>query len=611
MSSNRITVDRVLWEAMEVLWSDPVLTVSEWADQYRRLPSKAGAEPGQWRTERTPYLREIMDALSPDSGYETVVFMKGAQIGGSECGLNWIGFCIDVSPGPILIVHPTVELAKKFSKQRLEEMVRDTETLERKMRGEGKRDPADTVLYKEFEGGILTLTGANSPAGLRQMPARYLFLDDVDAYEADIGGEGDPITLARKRTSTFARKKILIVSTPTTRERTRIAPLYEESDRRVYQVPCPFCNHFQRIVWANIKWEKEGEKHRPETAKLQCEGCRKLIEERYKKQMLESGKWVKTNPESKIAGFHLSALYSPLGWKSWGEIARDFLKAQGDVSKQKSWTNTELGEVWEDITEKVETDPLLKRREKYGPEIPMEAGVLTAGVDIQKDRIEVEVVGWGRGEESWSMDYQTFYGSPTLPDVWKDLDLYLDQRWRHESGAVFKIACTCIDSGDNTKEVYSFVKPRQGRRIFAVKGSSQHGHPLIGRPTVTDYLRVKLFSLGTDTAKDTIFARLNITDFGPGYMHFPIERDEEYFKQLTAEERRTKWEKGAPVEYWKRIRSRNEALDLRVYNMAALAILNVDLDQLVGFIERSAREGRTLAHDPGLPRRRVISRGVE
>jgi len=603
-------VNSILWEALEGFRPDPDLTVSEWADKYRRLPSKGGSEPGQWRTERTPYLKEIMDTLSPGSGYEKIIFMKGAQIGGTECGVNWIGFCIHLSPGPILIVHPTVDLAKKFSKQRLESMIRDTRAIKIKMAGEGKKDPTDTVLYKEFEGGVLTLTGANSPTGLRQMPARYLFLDDVDAYEADIGGEGDPVVLTEKRASTFARRKILIISTPTNRERTRIAPFYEESDRRVYQVPCPFCDHYQRIVWDNIRWEKEGEKHRPETARLKCEGCGELIEERYKTQMLERGKWVKTNPGSKIAGFHLSALYGPLGWKSWGEIARDFLKAQGNLAKQKSWTNTELGEVWEDERETVETDPLLKRREKYGPDIPMEAGILTAAVDIQRDRLEAEVVAWGRGEESWSMDYQTFYGSPILAQVWKDLDLYLDQQWKHESGGIFKIACTCIDSGDHTKEVYAFVKPRQGRRVFAVKGSSQHGHGLVGRPTVTDYLRIKLFPVGTDTAKDTIFARLIIEDFGPGYMHFPMDRDEEYFRQLTAEERTTRWQKGVPIQYWKRIRPRNEALDLRVYNMAALAILNVDLDQLIGLIERSMKEGRPLPPEPGLPRRRMISKGV-
>lgn len=583
---------------LQGLKPDPMESIAEWSDGHIILP-KGTPEPGPWRTNRTPFLADIMDCLSPfpvkpeNRGKRRIVFKKPAQIGGTEVGKNWIGHTIHRSPTNMMVVEPTVDVAKKFSKQKLAPMIANTAVLRERVRDAKERHSGNTMLAKEFNGGVIVITGANSGPGLRFMSVRRLFLDETDAYPHDVDGEGHPVDVAEARGDAYGDFKVFMASTPLDEATSVIAPAYDESDRRRFALPCPFCDADLYLVWGGLKWPK-GE---PEKAAYECDHCKQLILEHHKTWMLEQGVWVAQNPEIKdVAGFHLNGLYQPYGWKnSWPALAKRWTRIihKRDLRAQKVFTNTVFAEPWrEEEGEKISGGDLRSRRETYPAHVPAGAVVLTAAVDVQDDRLEIEVVGWGPGEESWSVDYKQFHGSPARPDVWEQVDRYLLQTWTHETGIGMKVAAAAVDTGGHfTKEAYAFVRPRQGRRIYAVKGSNQRGHPIVGRPTSTNIGRVKLFPVGTDTAKDTIFSNLKLNAFGPGYIHFPDlpPYDEEYFAQLTGESRRPKYDRGVLVgSIYKKNRARNEALDLRVYNLAALAILNPNFDKLAEGIEQKA-----------------------
>ncbi|GIX11631.1 phage terminase large subunit family protein [Elioraea sp.] len=384
---------------------EPALLVSEWADRHRLLGSRGSAEPGPWRTARTPYLREIMDALSPAHPARRVVFMKGAQVGGTECGNNWIGYVIHHAPGPMLVVQPTTELAKRFSDQRIDPLVEETPAIRERVAPARSRDSGNRQLSKEFPGGQLVMTGANSAVGLRSMSARFLFLDEIDAYPGDVEGEGDPIALAEARARTFGwRRKVFLVSTPTIAGLSRIEREYLATDQRRYFVPCPHCQAMQWLRFERLVWD---ERH-PETARYLCEACDGAIGEQHKAAMLAAGEWRPTAEPSDphAIGFHISALYSPPGWMPWSEIARLWLAAQGDDRAIKTFRNTVLGETWQEAGEAPDWQRLYDRREHWPPgTVPMGGLLLTAGVDVQRDRLEASVWAWGRGLESWFVDH--------------------------------------------------------------------------------------------------------------------------------------------------------------------------------------------------------------
>lgn len=571
----------IYWSAFnDGLRPDPELLVSQWADQYRMLSQKASAEPGRWRTDRTPYLREILDTLSPSNPIQRVVFMAGAQVGKTEAGNNWIGFIIHHAPGSTMLVQPTVETAKRMSKQRIAPMIEETPALRDRIAENRSRDGGNTQMVKEFPGGVLILTGANSAVGLRSMPVRYLFLDEVDGYPADVDGEGDPVQLAEKRTTTFARRKIYMSSTPTVKDISRIEREYLNSDQRRYFVPCPHCGHKQHLQWKNIKWTDDDSS----TAQYACEDCGSLIDERHKTEMLRQGEWKATaQGDGKTAGFHLNALYSPLGWKSWSEIVEEFIRAKGDPALLKTWVNTVLGETWEeDASAKVGADTLQSRVEFYqAGAVPARGLILTAAIDVQDNRLAVGLRAWGRDEESWLVDHMEIYGDPAQPQVWKQLDEVLFREYPHEIAKPVKISAAAIDSGGHfTHEVYAYVRERRQRiPIIAIKGSSQRGKPAIGKGSKVD-LNYKgrtikggaeVYLVGTDTIKSTIFARFKLNEPGAGYYHFHGEASDAYFEQLTAEKQITRYVKGFPVREWvKKNGARNEALDVEVYNYAAL-----------------------------------------
>lgn len=570
-----MTAARALWDSAwrEGLAPEPQLTVSEWADAHRILP-QTSAEPGPWRTSRTPYLREIMDCLSTASPIERVIFQKGAQIGGTEVGLNWLGYIIAHAPGLALLVMPSLDMVRRNTRTRIDPMIEATPALASRVVSARSRDPGNTATAKRFIGGELVMTGANSAAALRSTPARYLMLDEVDAFPFDVGGadrgEGDPVALAAKRSTTFrGKRKMLMVSTPTVKDFSRIETAYEESDRRRYFVPCPHCGAMQTLEWARIVWP-EGEPHK---AHAVCEHCAEPIAESHKAAMLAAGEWRATaQGDGRTAGFHLSALYSP--FETWGEIAAEFLAAKRDPARLKVWINTALAETSSEGQAKVEPEALAMRCEDWGASLPDGVAVITAGVDVQDDRLELEIVGHGRGEETWSLAYHVLPGDPSGPALWRELDAILQQRWQHRRAvADLPVRAVCIDSGGHfTGQAVRFAAERAQRRVWAIKGGSGPGRaPWPRKPSRSAKTKLPLYVIGVDALKETVAARLAIAEPGPGYMHFPDGRDAAWFAQLTAERIVTRYRKGRAVREWvKPNDARNEALDCRVYALAAL-----------------------------------------
>lgn len=567
---------------------DPILLVSEWADTNRMLSSKSAAEPGPWRTDRTPYLREIMDALSPSSSTEIIDFMKGAQIGGTECGNNWIGYVIDQAPGPMMAVQPTVDTAKRNSKQRIDPLIEESPCLRDKVKERRARDSGNTVLAKEFPGGILVMTGANSAVGLRSMAARFLFLDEVDAYDSDVDGEGDPITLAMARQRTFPRRKTFRVSTPKLKGQSRIESGFEAGSQERYQVPCPHCGVFQHLRFAQVVWPA-GE---PAKAQYKCEACEVAIPEHHKTWMLERGEWVADNPnDGKHRSFHLSSLYSPVGWFSWGDAAAMFERSQKDPALLKVFVNTVLGETWEERGEAPDDELLYGRKEPYKIGAVQLGGLfLTAGVDVQADRLEIQIVAWGRNKESWLVDYVVLPGRTAEPKVWTDLTALLNTTYKHVSGVEMSIMRMAIDSGYATQEVYAWARTQGPGRVLAIKGQD-HGSAAIGQPSAVDVnyggkkikRGAKVWPVATPMLKSELYGWLQTRPadgetYPPypfGYCHFP-ELDREFFKQLTAEQYVTRVVKGFRRGEWIKTRERNEALDTRVYARAAAAQYGLD-----------------------------------
>lgn len=568
---------------LEGLRPDPDLTVSEWADQYRMLSNKASAEPGPWRTDRTPYLREIMDCMSSSSTVQKVVFMAGAQLGKTEGINNVVGYMISEAPGPAMFVQPTIEMAKRLSKQRLESLIHETPRLAEKIAPARSRDSGNTLFSKEYPGGILLLTGANSATGLRSAPCRWVLLDEVDAFPHDVDGEGDPCALAERRASTFSRRKIILTSTPTVKDMSRIEAEYLASDQRRYFVPCPHCGHMQYLQWKNLQW-RDGD---PRTAAYVCESCGTHIREHYKSEMLRKGEWRATavGEDKRTAGFHLSSLYSPLGWKSWEEIVGEFLRAKNDAPLLKTFVNTVLGETWEEeVGARLGADGLRERAEFYESNtVPEGASLVTAGVDVQDNRVAVGLYAWGEGEECWLMWHGEIYGDPAGKKLWSQVDDIINRTYPRADGESVKVSAVGIDSGGHfTSEVYAYCRERRKKGVFALKGQSQRNKPPIGKPSKVDINykgqvlknSAELFPVGVDTIKSTLFGRLKHNETGPGYIHFHNEAGQEYFKQLTAERQVVRYVKGFAIREWKKKPGdRNEALDVLVYAYAALNFL--------------------------------------
>jgi phage terminase large subunit GpA-like protein len=532
----------------------------------------------------------MMDAFN-DPNVEVVTLMTSSQVGKTEMVNNIIGYYIEHDPSPMLLIMPTLEMGTAWSKDRFAPMLRDTPSLRGKVSDAKAKDSGNTILHKTFAGGHITVAGANSPASLASRPVRLVLFDEVDRFPPSAGTEGDPVKLGAKRTQTFWNRKIFHDSSPTVKGVSRIEALFEESDKRRFFVPCPKCNHSQILIWARIKWSKTDGKDDTGSVYYECEECKAHLTELDKLKMIQAGVWRAERPEiTKHAGFHINELYSP--WSTWKSVVENFLEAKKRPETLRVWINTTLGEVWEDEESySISDETLAARIEAYEEHLPQGIIILTAGVDVQDDRLQCLVKGWGKDDESWFVDFRAIYGSPAKGEVWAELDNYLEQEWLHTSGVKLRVVATCIDSGGHfTQNVYEYVKPRQHNRIYAVKGFAGGGRPIVGKPSKGNRYRVSLFPVGVDTAKELVFARLQIDTFGAGYMHFSKKCDEEYFRQLTAEKQVTKFSRGFPTKVWVKIRSRNEALDCEVYSLASYRILNPNMNVL----ERKLNERASL-----------------
>ena len=521
------------------------------------------------------YQKGILDACS-DPAVREIVIMAGAQVGKTEMLLNTIGYHIAHDPAPMLMVMPTAEMGQAFSKDRLAPMLRDTPILKDKVKDPRSRDANNTTMHKVFPGGHITIVGANSPSGLAARPCRIILLDECDRMPPSAGSEGDPIQLAKKRSNTFWNRKIILTSTPTNKGASRIETAFEDTDKRYFHVPCPHCGHSQRLVWRQVRWDAG----KPETAQYYCEECGAAWTESEKHQAVRNGEWVATEPFAGVAGFHLNGIYSP--WTPLADAAKEFLQAKKMSETLRVFINTYLAEVYEDEGDTVseimvrdvaiEPTPFLDERIQY----------LVCGVDTQDDRLECHTVGIMPNSCTTSVDYRIIYGDPSTPQIWNELDEYLHETWVTEDERELAIRCTAIDSGGHyTSSVYDFVRVREGRRIFAIKGMGGEGRAVLSRPTKNNIGRIKLFTLGVDNLKATIFSRLKITDDSPGRIYIPNNRSDEWFAQLCASEKIvTKFHKGFPKREFVKTRARNEALDTFVYALGASAILGLDAGRM-------------------------------
>lgn len=592
----------------------PRLTVSEWADRYRYLPSESASEHGQWKTSRTPYLKDIMDAVI-DPEIHTVVVMTCSQIGKSEALNNALFYFAHQDPCPILLIQPTLTDAEDYSKSRLAPSIRDSAVLREIFHEEKSRNSNNTIFKKSFDGGRMVLVGANSPSGLSSKPIRIVLADEIDRYEAT--KEGSPVKLADQRTLTFHNRKLILTSTPSTKGFSEIEKWYNKSDKRKYFVTCPECKSEIVLKWQeskdrkNVVWDRdENGNHLPETARYCCQECGVLLTDRQLKEMSRNGRWRATAISDGIAGFgEFSALNAPWEKVTMSSLAKEFIDCKGVPDDLKTFVNLKLGECWEDETERVNVNEIYNRREVYNLVVPREACFVTASVDCHKDRLEALSVAWGADEEAFIMEHRIFYGDTSeitknlktndvsqmtfdeigdfavedkTEGVWKQLDDWRKTTYEHESGELLEISVIVIDTGYQTDQVYNFVRPREREGVLAIKGDQGIGKPAVSRPSTKNKGKVHLYTVGTFTVKDSIKARLGKSRPGPGYFHFPDRVDFEFCEQLGSEKK--VMEKGKLV--WKQERTRNEAWDLLCYNFVALRIRFQVRDLLNMFVNK-------------------------
>ena len=594
---------RIAKQALQPL---PNLTVSDWADAYRRLSAEASAEPGRWRTDRAPYQREIMNAFTVARVWKIVV-MSASQIGKSDIMNNVIGRYSHLAPAPIMMIQPTIEMAQDYSKSRIAPMIRDTKVLREIYRDVKTRETGNTILSKIFPGGRLIMGGANSPAGLASRPIKILLADEVDRFPDSAGTEGDPVDLAAKRMTTFWDKRLGLFSTPTIAGESRIADEYLQGTQEEWQHECPNCHeyhlltHRQMVTDHQTKTDKKGNKHATVyRVKWRCPECGFSLTEEQMRRAPQ--KYIAQNASALSKGvrsFFVNCWASP--WLTWAAVMQEWLEAEGDPEREKVVVNTRFGEPYERKGAFDSTDAFLQRREPYNAELPDGVLILTAAVDVQDNRLEYEICGWGKGEECWGIKKGIILGVPENPEVWAALDEQLDREYRFKNGTGLIVPRTFIDSGGHyTKEVYAYSLRRLARQCFAVKGASTAGVPIIHKYAKVTTIRgrtIPLVLIGTDSGKQYVMDRLSISVPGPKYFHFPLDKQENeavseilwnrgyddiYFRGLIAEQKVARKKNGRVVWQWENIAKdkRNEPLDLRVYNLACLHSMNVDWEQL-------------------------------
>ena len=560
----------------------PKLNLVEWADSYRYLSPESSSLPGKWKTSNVEAARGPMLAVT-DPRVKKITVMGPTQLLKTELINNIVGYFIHQDPSPMIVMQPTGKIAEAWSKDRLDKMIRDTPVLRGLVKDKRAKDSENTILHKTFPGGHITIVGSNSPSDLASRPVRIVLCDEVDKYPESAGKEGDPIKLIEERTDTFWNALIVHVCSPTVKGRSRIEQEYEQSDKRVFHGRCPYCNKLDELKWVNVKWDNDD----PETARYECGQCGHPWTEIDRLKAISNGEYIATAPFNGHAGFKVNKIASP--WQELKAIVKKFLEAKDNPEKLKTFVNTQLAETWEEEGDKPDFQRLYERRETY-PINTLPKGVvfLTAGADVQKDRIELEIVGWGREKESWSIDYRIFPGDTAAPEVWKKLDEVLNQTWKTHNGLSVQIRMLAVDTGYNTQHVYNWVRKQSPDRVRAVDGRDGL-QSVFGTPSDVDMnldgsrvrRALKLWPVGVSVIKSELYGWLNLNmpedgkPYPPGYCHFP-QYDLEHFKRLTSEQLVKRVLNGRTVYRWAQIYERNEQLDCRVYARAAAAMFGMD-----------------------------------
>ena len=593
MTQSNHIIARTIARSARLFKPPPDMTVTQWADEYRYLSSEASALAGKYSSAFTPYQREPQDMMTV-SYVEGIALKWGAQLGKTEVSINCVGYGIDQDPGPMLAVLPTEKMARTWSTDRVTPMIRDTPALSKIINVKANKTTGNSVLYKAFPGGHLTLVGSHSSSDLAMRPIRWAFLDESSRFKKTTGDDGSPKEQAKKRMETFGPyAKFLETSSPTIKGRCEIDETYQAGSQASFHVKCPHCDEYQKLVWSQMQWNaNEAGEIDISTVCYVCEinGC--VLIDSDKPLLLESGKWVHKYPDRAIKSYHLSSLYSP--FLSWSKLVDKFKEMYKLPDKLKVFVQTYLAEVWEDEREIKEQDwsDYANRREPYKAQVPTGVIMLTASCDVQEDRCEIEVKGWGLDEENWSIEKFVVTGRPNRKETCNALDdILFNTKFLHESGVEMGIHTRFMDSGHFTQEVYSYVRPRQTRRLFAIKGASTSGVPTIAKVSRRKEDGIRLIFIGTDTTKDVFFDRLNEIELpGPGFCHFPDHYDDEYFEQLTAEVKIEKYERGKRKTVWEHKSGHpNENIDLNVYNYAAFKYAGVNMP-----MEKKRLEARIL-----------------
>ena len=591
-----VRLNKVIAKAMAGMLPPDDLTVTEWAEQNRRLSAESAAEPGPWRTERTPYLREPMNAWT-DPKIRHIVMVAASQVGKSEFLNNCIGYVIDQDPGSILFVHPTTIDAKEYSKLRIAPMIRDCPTLRKKVSDPKSRDSGNTILQKTYPGGILTMCGSTEAHALASKPIRYVLGDERDRWALSAGNEGDPWDLAMARQTTFYNAKSAEVSTPTVKNASAIEAAYATGTMERWKSRCPHCGEYHEIQWADIRFEHDeiivaGKKtYKVRSVCYACPGCGCISTEAEMKRA--PARWEADNPaayEQGTRSFWLNAFVSQ--WASWESIILKYLNAIGSTRKMQVVYNTCFGELWEDRGDLEDEDSLMARREEYPAELPEGVLVLTAGVDTQDDRMEYEIVGHGHFGETWGIEKGIVMGRPDDDAVWAQLDeLVFDRVLRFENGVGLKMSMSFVDEGGHfTQEVRMQCRARLGKKVFCIKGMPGSDKPYTAPPKKQKIIIKQTavgtcwqYQIGVDSGKEVIMDNLRVQTPGAKYCHFPKRDDygSGYFTGLLSEVKVYDPNKKQPWQ-WKKIpgHERNEALDCRNYALAAFKVLPKNLDEI-------------------------------
>lgn len=574
-------------DAMRLLRPPPKLSPVEWAERHVRIPV-GNAIPGPIRFDNAPYQRAPLDLVA-DPDCTRITLMWGAQVGKTQVMNCAIGYYIGHRPQSQLMMQPTEGDLHTWLDTKLQPLLDSNPELGGLLATPRGRDGVNNKKLKSYPGGFLMFSWAGAPRTMRGRSAPKVYCDEIDGYT--VTEEGHPVSLLWQRAATFGDERLqLLTSTPTIKGASAIEQLFVAGDRRRFWLPCPHCESFIVLQWRQVCYEVDADGLPvPESARYACQECGCFISDGEKLAALRRGEWRAERPFRGHASFHLSELYS--AFRRWRDIVESY-REKLEQNDLQTFVNVSLAETWEETGEQASASTLARRAEVYPAEVPDGGVFLTAGVDMQTDRLEVEVVAWGLGEESWSVDYRVLWGDPLGAEVWEDLDEVLSGTYVHQSGAVLPIAGACLDTGGTagyTQSAYEYVRERAQRRLFAIKGIGGWGRPIVSSPSKRQSgartRKVRLFPVGVDEAKLIVMRYLVIAEPGPGYCHFPRDRSPEWFEQLTAERLVTKQVRGFPVREWHMTRDRNEALDCRVYALAALKILNPDLKRQAAKLE--------------------------